>query len=158
MELSIDGSLNHIGFSAAHFIPTIEKCSRLHGHNYYVTVSVAGEPVDGVLIDYGVLKAACRKSVDAMDHKTIVPRSSRYSACETEGDLCKVSYNGKKFVFPLSDVYFLDKEMSSSELLSESILDRIKGEILSLKNISKIRVCVFESPGQGACSEAFRDE
>ncbi len=158
MELSIDGSLNHIDFSAAHFIPTIEKCSRLHGHNYYLKVSVSGEPLEGILIDYGLLKTACRKSVDAIDHKIIVPRSSRYSTCDIDGDYCKVSYNGKTFVFPVSDVYFLDKEMSSSELLSESILDGLKGEIFSQKNIRRITVCVFESPGQGACSEASKDE
>lgn len=158
MELSIDGSLNHIDFSAAHFIPTIDKCSRLHGHNYYVKVSVSGDPVDGILMDYGVLKSTCRKLVDAIDHRVIVPKKSRFSTCEVKGDSCRVTYNGKEFIFPLSDVYLLDREMSSSELLSESILYRMKDEIFSLKNIRRLTVCVFESPGQGACSEAVKNE
>ena len=73
MMLKLDGSLNHIGFSAAHFIPTIEKCSRLHGHNYSVEVVLEGEPVDGILLDYGILKRALKQIIEPMDHKVLVP-------------------------------------------------------------------------------------
>ena len=56
MEIHINGSTNNIRFSAAHFIPNIEKCSRLHGHDYSVDLTLNGEMADGVLIDYGIIK------------------------------------------------------------------------------------------------------
>ncbi|MEM0157766.1 MAG: 6-carboxytetrahydropterin synthase [Thermoplasmataceae archaeon] len=156
MKLRIDGSLGHMDFSAAHFIPTIEKCAHLHGHNYYVNVDVEGEPVEGVLMDYGILKSIIRKSIEPFDHRILVPERSGFSTCTIDGDVCLVSYGRKKFQFPLSDVYLLDVEMSSSELLSKSILEKTKNEIFRMGNITKITICVYESPGQGACSEVSR--
>lgn len=157
MKLKIDGFLNHMGFSAAHFIPTIEKCSHLHGHNYSVEVTVDGTPVDGILMDYGILKGICRRIVDRMDHRVLVPRKSKFSSAKVEGDSIVVTYGERKFVFPVQDVYFLDREMSSSEMISDFIAQEIKNEIFSSRNIEKLTVCVYESPGQCACSEVVSD-
>ncbi len=156
MKLRIDGSLGHMDFSAAHFIPTIEKCAHLHGHNYHVNVEVEGDPVDGVLMDYGILKSIVRKSIEPLDHRILVPKHSRFSTCTIDGDVCLVTYGSKKFQFPLSDVHLIDVEMSSSELLSKSILEKTENEIFRTGNITKISICVYESPGQGACLEVSR--
>lgn len=60
-------------FEAAHFLPTFpegHKCRRLHGHSFKVTVRVAGEVDEeqGVLIDYGQIKAACEPIRKQLDH------------------------------------------------------------------------------------------
>ncbi len=156
MKLMIDGSLGHMDFSAAHFIPTIEKCAHLHGHNYYVNVEVEGDPVEGVLMDYGILKSLMRKAIEPLDHRILVPEHSGFSTCKIDGEVCLVAYAGKKFQFPVSDVYLLDREMSSSELLSRSILEKTEKEIFRHGNIRRFEVCVYESPGQGACSDVSR--
>ncbi|AQQ53406.1 6-carboxytetrahydropterin synthase QueD [Planococcus lenghuensis] len=55
-------------FSAAHFIPSKEagKCQVMHGHTYFVNVTVGGNELDpsGFLIDFKLLKEAVHKRYD----------------------------------------------------------------------------------------------
>lgn len=58
-------------FSAAHFLPNYPgPCSRLHGHNFIVRVYVRGTQLDqnGMLVDFGVLKAAFLEVLGELDH------------------------------------------------------------------------------------------
>lgn len=59
-------------FEAAHFIGGYDgKCSRLHGHNWFVEAVVRGEKLDslGMLIDFKILKAELKKVLDEFDHR-----------------------------------------------------------------------------------------
>lgn len=61
-------------FEAAHRLPNVpegHKCARLHGHSFRVRVSVSGEidPVQGWVMDFADVKAACRGVHDALDHR-----------------------------------------------------------------------------------------
>ena len=61
-------------FAAAHFLTRYHgKCERLHGHNYKVFVTAAGADLDdgGMLIDFGVLKAALRTIIAELDHTSL---------------------------------------------------------------------------------------
>ncbi len=61
-------------FSAAHHLRDYPgKCSRLHGHNYRVEVTVADRRLDdhGMLIDFGRLKQICQQVVDELDHSLL---------------------------------------------------------------------------------------
>ena len=55
-------------FSAAHFIPHDEagKCQAVHGHTYFVNITVAGNKLDAsdFLIDFKLLKDAVHKKYD----------------------------------------------------------------------------------------------
>lgn len=58
-------------FAAAHFLADFHgKCENLHGHNYKVKAYVRGDDLDdgGMLIDFGVLKAALRDVCKSLDH------------------------------------------------------------------------------------------
>lgn len=58
-------------FAAAHFLTHYHgKCERLHGHNYRVRVYARGTDLDagGMLLDFGLLKAALREVLGAFDH------------------------------------------------------------------------------------------
>ena len=62
------------GFAAAHFLTRYHgKCERLHGHNYKVFVTVTGRTLDdgGMLVDFGVLKAALRRVLGEVDHSSL---------------------------------------------------------------------------------------
>lgn len=65
-ELTVD-----IPFSAAHKIEGHPgPCARLHGHNYRVVITVAGDRLNnlGILIDFGELKQACSEVIAPLDH------------------------------------------------------------------------------------------
>ncbi|MHA1732991.1 MAG: 6-pyruvoyl trahydropterin synthase family protein [Promethearchaeota archaeon] len=57
--------------SAAHFLPGYKgKCREVHGHNYFVRVSITSRTIDegtGMLIDYNTIKAI----VDKYDHGSL---------------------------------------------------------------------------------------
>lgn len=62
------------GFSAAHHLRDYEgPCSRMHGHNYRVEITVAGlQPLqNGMLLDFGELKALCDEVLDGLDHQCL---------------------------------------------------------------------------------------
>jgi 6-pyruvoyltetrahydropterin/6-carboxytetrahydropterin synthase len=59
-------------FSAAHLLREIGgKCEELHGHNFWVEVSIAGPCLndEDVLIDFRVAKRWAEEVLDQLDHK-----------------------------------------------------------------------------------------
>ena len=59
-------------FAAAHQLRNYKgKCENLHGHNYKVRVTVAGEKLNstGLVADFGEVKAALRDIVRRLDHR-----------------------------------------------------------------------------------------
>jgi 6-pyruvoyltetrahydropterin/6-carboxytetrahydropterin synthase len=68
------------GFESAHILPNHKgKCSRLHGHNYLVEVSVhdrvndaTGNTDEGMVVDFGDLKAVWEDHVkNRIDHRNL---------------------------------------------------------------------------------------
>lgn len=65
-ELSV-----RVEFEAAHRIVDYPgKCNRLHGHNWIVEVTVAGNKLNelGMLVDFKDLKTAVNEIADGLDH------------------------------------------------------------------------------------------
>jgi 6-pyruvoyl-tetrahydropterin synthase len=61
-------------FAAAHFLADYHgKCERLHGHNYRVLAHARGGDLDegGMLVDFGILKAALREVCAGLDHSCL---------------------------------------------------------------------------------------
>jgi 6-pyruvoyltetrahydropterin/6-carboxytetrahydropterin synthase len=59
-------------FAAAHQLRNYRgKCENLHGHNYKVRITVAGEELNSIwlLADFTELKAALREITESLDHK-----------------------------------------------------------------------------------------
>jgi len=66
-ELKVIGS-----FAAAHNLRDFRgKCENLHGHNWKVEVVLRGRSLqaNGILVDFGEIKAAIREALDEVDHK-----------------------------------------------------------------------------------------
>lgn len=60
-----------VEFEAAHRMADYPgKCSRLHGHNWKVEVTVAGNSLDniGMLIDFRLLKQKVNEIIETLDH------------------------------------------------------------------------------------------
>ena len=60
-------------FSAAHTLPGVEMCDRMHGHNwrFRITVRVAATALDatGMGVDFRVLERTAREIADAFEHR-----------------------------------------------------------------------------------------
>ena len=67
--MCIRDSNKDFNFSAAHFIPDERagKCMRVHGHTYFVNITIAGDALDelGFLINFSELKSLIH---DKFDH------------------------------------------------------------------------------------------
>lgn len=63
-------------FEASHQLPNHDgKCRRLHGHSFRLVVTCAaeinghrGEPKEGMVVDYSVIKDTVQPIIDALDH------------------------------------------------------------------------------------------
>ena len=61
-------------FSSAHRLRNYRgKCENVHGHNWKVQVTVAGENLDesGLLLDFHIAKKKLKEVLSALDHKDL---------------------------------------------------------------------------------------
>lgn len=140
-------------FSAAHFLAGMGKCERLHGHNYGVTVEVAGSLGDNfTIIDFNELAPVIEKACRALDHKVLLAgQSGDYSISAADGEIEARFGSGKRFVFPESDCVILPMKATSVENLA----CHLAGEIMdglgtAYPNIEWIEVGVSEGGSQMA--------
>ncbi len=68
---------------AAHFLSGYQgKCQNIHGHQWKIEATICGSELqtsdqeEGMLIDFGTLKAIVRKEIDYFDHSLIVKKGS----------------------------------------------------------------------------------
>ncbi|MEM0155990.1 MAG: 6-carboxytetrahydropterin synthase [Thermoplasmataceae archaeon] len=158
MQVIVDGWQAGLRFSAAHFIPSHNKCSRLHGHDYAIMVRIWGDPVDGIVVDYDEVYRYVMSAIAPMDHKLLVPALSDVIGHTCSGGICEISYGNKKLTVPQSDVCICNTESSSSEDLSNMISKDLADKLRKLGNVKGIEIGVQEGPGQGAYSEVILNE
>ncbi len=151
MLLEIDGGYSGIRFSACHFIPRHEKCSRLHGHSYIVRLRLEGDNgQDGMIMDFVVLKKALRSMIDEMDHRTLLPAGSREVSIREEGGSVEVVNGCKRYVFPKEDVALLDVPTTTAEEMCRMMAKRLVRDIDFPSNVRSVSVGLDEERGQTA--------
>lgn len=151
MILEIDGGHSGIRFSACHFIPRHEKCSRLHGHSYILRLRLDGEiGEEGMVMDFVQLKKELREFVNLLDHKTILPGKSKEVKIKVDGESVGVESNGKKYLFPLEDVVILDIPNTTAEEMSKFMVSKITKDVKFPKNVKSVSIGLDEERGQTA--------
>jgi len=151
MLLEIDGGYSGIRFSACHFIPRHEKCSRLHGHSYIVRLRLEGDiGEEGMIMDFVVLKRELKIMIDEMDHKVLLPALSDTVKITKTEDSVEVVSCGKRYVFPTEDVKMLDVSTTTAEEMSEMMTERMAKQVEIPKNVKSISVGLDEERGQTA--------
>ena len=91
------------GFSAAHFLARYHgKCERLHGHNYRVRVTAAGAELDegGMLLDFGVMKAALRRITGELDHTGLNDHPAFSDGCPSSERIARLVYERMREQLP----------------------------------------------------------
>jgi 6-pyruvoyltetrahydropterin/6-carboxytetrahydropterin synthase len=157
MRLEIDGEHTNVKFSACHFIAGHEKCGRLHGHTYVVSLRIMGDIGEkGMVMDFVQIKRGLRSIVDDLDHRVIIPGDSKRITVSV-GDEVEVLAGCKRYVFPVEDVVLLDTEESSAEELSRVLLQRLIDSVGFPANIDRVELGIHEELGQSAwASHRFR--
>jgi 6-pyruvoyltetrahydropterin/6-carboxytetrahydropterin synthase len=134
-------------FSSAHFIIGADYCETLHGHNYFVDITVSG-PLDseGMVMDFRDIKKKAIQICERLDHRTLLPSKSK-SIKVADSDLSyEVTVSGKRYVFPKEDCFVLPIDATTAERLAEYIASQ-----MSLPQRCNIKVCVSESIGSMGC-------
>jgi 6-pyruvoyltetrahydropterin/6-carboxytetrahydropterin synthase len=111
-------------FAAAHVLRDYDgKCSRLHGHNYRVEISVSGQPgPNGMVLDFTVFKRVCDQVLAEFDHHL------------------------------LNEVPPFDEQNPTCELICRQIYDRVAAGLES-RAVRVSRVRVWETPTSSATYE-----
>ncbi|MFA5452575.1 MAG: 6-carboxytetrahydropterin synthase [Candidatus Methanomethylophilaceae archaeon] len=151
MILEIDGGHSGIRFSACHFIPRHEKCSRLHGHSYILRLRLDGDiGAEGMVMDFVVLKKELKSFIVEFDHKTLLPgRSPDTKLTVTETSVEAVSC-GKRYVFPKEDVVILEISTTTAEEMTKMMTERLVKNVKFPSNVHKVSVGLDEERGQTA--------
>ncbi|MFX1494302.1 MAG: 6-pyruvoyl tetrahydropterin synthase family protein [Promethearchaeota archaeon] len=119
--------IERIKFSACHFLKEPRKCSRLHGHNYYVSVELTAELDDNYFVeDFIQLEKNIREIIKPLDHFILIPEEAPNLKFKKDESSVEVLTSNKRYIFPLSDVIFLPLPACTSELLAKYIHSKIK--------------------------------
>lgn len=139
-------------------IPEHNKCGRLHGHTYAVSVRVEGSQAGEFIIDFIDLKDIITEICDRLDHRVLIARNDPRLKIEEEEYqyIIEVIKHCKHYVLPRDDVLLLPVSSVSAEDLCRYLLSEISSCLKNngfADNITSLHVRVDEGIGQGAgCS------
>jgi 6-pyruvoyl tetrahydropterin synthase/QueD family protein len=153
MSYKIVVEKGNLRFSAAHFITFMGKCERLHGHNYAVSVELAGEPTeDGYVFDFVELKSILRGVYDSLDHRFLIPMENEHLRVDESEKEWEVRFGDRRYVFPAQDVLPLPVDNITAERLAEYVCGQVVEKLgaQGATNLSAIAVGIEEAPGQTA--------
>lgn len=118
-------------FAAAHFITFNGNiCEPLHGHNYHVTVELAG-PLDenGYVRDFVATREALAKLIAQLNHCVILPTKHPQILVETSADQgheeVVARYESRRWVFPAEECTLLPIMNTTAELLAKWIGEQL---------------------------------
>lgn len=144
---------DYLKFSAAHFIAYPGFRERLHGHNYRVSIEVAGAlGRQGYVVDFGVVKRIARRLCEHLDEKLLIPARSDCLTIRETAKSVRVQYEGDEFVFPRGDVLLLPIVHSSAEELARYLTGELRRQLGAegVKRVKAVEIGVEESFGQAA--------
>ena len=151
MILEIDGEHSGIRFSACHFIPRHEKCSRLHGHTYILRLRIEGDiGKEGMVMDFVALKKELRKFVEELDHRTLLPGKSDEVILTVNEQSVDVVCGSKQYMFPREDVVILEVPTTTAEEMTRMMVERMISDIEFPPNVRSVSIGLDEERGQTA--------
>lgn len=154
MAFEVSVSKEYLGFAAAHFLTFRgHRCESLHGHNYRVAVTVAGDPDPEChfVIDFAILKDAVSTIVKRLDHHVLLAATNPKLAIDTNEGMTFVRYlDTQTYQFPAADCVLLPIANTTAELLSEWLAGQLVASLSIEPPLMWVEVEVEESPGQSA--------
>ncbi len=150
---SLNLSKENFKFSGAHFTTfSADQAERLHGHNYYVEVSLKGKNSSlnhGMIVDLQVPKEMVKSCCDEMDEKVLIAKNNPFTKIKDSNDNLEVSFSKKLYSFPKDDCFILPSENVTIEELAKYISDKLENSFKDLP-LSSYEVRVYETRGQSS--------
>lgn len=142
MEIALEG----LYISSGHVIhTTMTKCSRLHGHNWKVSVTIQGQPApDGMILDFIDVKNV----INEADHKIILPRSIVTSSPlgDTYRDVYKFNVRMKEYMLPQKDCYLIEGPVATAEHIAEHFaIEIFRLAVAKKARVDHIDVEIYET-------------
>lgn len=139
-------------FSATHFtLFSEERAEALHGHNYYVKVSVQFKSLDpdtGLAAEFSDLKMLIKKCCDQLDEKVLIPSQSPHLQIGEVDKNIELRFNHKFYSFPKEDCEVLPIVNTSSECLAQWVHQNLWPDFKKM-GATALRVTLQETQGQG---------
>lgn len=135
-------------FDYAHILPHTQKCSVMHGHTSSVLVEVIGEPVEGMVVDFGQAKDVIRDAIRSLDHKLFI--NEKYVTSEQGKSVAlafKTVHGDFAIKAPKATTVLISGEATVENLANE-VLKRITPKMPS--NVSAVGVYVYEGMNKGS--------
>jgi 6-pyruvoyltetrahydropterin/6-carboxytetrahydropterin synthase len=136
-ELMDQGRVSHriersdLKFAVAHFtLFSATERERLHGHNYYVGLTLRGKANEaGLFSDYTLFREAMLELCQELNEHMLLPAKSPFLRIETCGDVYKVYFHKDVMQFLVKDTLVLPLKNISNEELCRFMLNRLLVEI-----------------------------
>jgi 6-pyruvoyltetrahydropterin/6-carboxytetrahydropterin synthase len=138
-------------FAAAHFATFAGECEPLHGHNYAVTVELAGSLTpDSWVLDFSEARRIARRICKELDHRFILQAESRELLMDRRDGAYEVRFANRRYVMPEGDVVALPIDNTTAERLAEWFAGRFAAELAAggFRNVESLTVGIEEAPGQ----------
>jgi 6-pyruvoyltetrahydropterin/6-carboxytetrahydropterin synthase len=137
-----------LAFDYAHILPTVEKCSVLHGHTATIMVEIIGMMTNNLVIDFSEARTIIKETLKVIDHKFFI--NKKY--LQKEDDVYYfISFDGPHGYFNLQ----LPK-LTTFLLSGEATVETLSLEIIKLlapkmpPNIEALGVYIYEGVNKGA--------
>lgn len=135
-------------FDYAHILPKTQKCSVMHGHTSSVLVEVAGRPIEGMVVDFGVAKQIVRDAVKSLDHKLFINEKYATSLDQKSISLKFDTVHGEFAIRAPKDTTVMMDGEATVENLAKEVLARIAPRMP--KNVTSVGVYVYEGLNKGS--------
>ncbi len=148
-------------FSAAHFITFDGNvCERLHGHNYRVFAEFFGELDENqYVVDFIALRDELLEIIDSLDHRMLLPDSHPTIRVAQRENEFEVTFEDRRWVFPVGDCVVLPVENTTAEKLARYIgmqlLTRLETRLGHRP--TQIKIGVDENHGQWGICELINE-
>lgn len=150
MLTTIEVGRGEFGFSAAHAGLHDGKFEPLHGHTFQVTLRLSGTPADdGMLIDFGEVKAALREAIAPLRRRTMMPGRSPEVLITSENNTLSIVAGSKRYILPAEDVVVLPLANTTTETIADYLLERAL-PYLHGYGLNTVELEVSEAPGISA--------
>lgn len=141
-------------FSSSHFTIFDEtRAEPLHGHNYYVSVTLRFHDWDkqtAMAHDFSTLKKEIQTLCDSLDEKVLIALESSFIKTQKEEDGLWVYFAKKRYFFPSEDLVELPTTNITCEALAYYLCQKLCQNLSAIKNLTSVKVTTQETRGQSA--------